>query len=164
MRGQTQLSLVWILRGWETVLELFPKNVSKTKQPPHVRGYQDSLGFWILDTWFRILRQWNLDSGFLELYFGFQTPGFQISQTKISWIPESGFLYLGWKHIRRVTWHYKQTATTLQIGIYIYSTINFSEFNVSTLYIFADQVLYRSHVLWHIRLRSFAVMFKCQFI
>lgn len=41
-------------------LELFPNNVSKTKQPPHVRGYEDSLGFWIPDTGFRIVRQWNL--------------------------------------------------------------------------------------------------------
>ena len=81
MRGQTQLSLVWILRGWETVLELFPNNVSKTKQPPHVKGYQDSLGFWIPDTGFRIVRQWNLDSGFQSLA-GFRIPWVEF------WIPK----------------------------------------------------------------------------
>ena len=39
----------------------------------------------------RILCQWNLDSGFLELYFGFQSPELWIPQAKISRIPEAGF-------------------------------------------------------------------------
>ena len=58
------------------------------------KGIQDSLGFWtscrgfqIPGTEFRILCQWNLDSGFLELYSGFQSPGFRIPQTKFSRIP-----------------------------------------------------------------------------
>ena len=33
--------------------------------------------------------------------------------------------------------------------------------HVSTWYIFAEQVFYRSYVLRHIRLRSFAVVFIC---
>ena len=155
MRGQTHLSLVWILRGWETVLELFPNNVNKTKHLPHEKGYQDSLGFWIPDTGFMILWQWNLDSASQSLV------GFRIPQTKISWIPEKDvFLYLGWKHIRRVTRHYKQPATTLQIGIYIYiySTISFWEFNVGLLCIFLlIRSSRRSYVLRHIRLRPFAI-------
>ena len=38
-------------------------------------------------------RQW--DSDFLELYSGFQSPGFRIPQAKISLITESGFPYMG---------------------------------------------------------------------
>ena len=65
-------------------------------------GIQDSLGLWIqhrgfriLGTGFRILRQWNLDSGFqsgfLKLYRGFQSPGFRIPQDKLPgfWIPQA---------------------------------------------------------------------------
>ena len=44
---------------------------------------------WILNS----NRQWH--SGFLELYFGFQSPGLQIPQAKISRIPESGLPYMG---------------------------------------------------------------------
>ena len=65
---------------------------------------QDSLAFWIpLTLEFRILCQWNLDSGFqsllglrefFELYSGFQSPGFRIPQAKVSWCLESGFPYL----------------------------------------------------------------------
>ena len=54
----------------------------------------DSLGFWIPRHRLRILCQSNSeDSGFLELYSGFQIPGFLILQEnftrKISRIPES---------------------------------------------------------------------------
>ena len=55
-------------------------------------------GTWILDS----NRSW--DSGFLEVYSRFQSPGFQISQAKISWIQESGFSFIGRKthyHIER---------------------------------------------------------------
>ena len=56
------------------------------------KGIQGSPGF-------RILFQWNLDSwffnGFLELYSGIQSPGFQISQAKITLIPESRFHHMG---------------------------------------------------------------------
>ena len=62
----------------------------------HLHGIQDSLRF---HTWnpafvcgIQILdsnRQW--DSRFLELYSGFQSPGFQIPQTKIYWISKSRF-------------------------------------------------------------------------
>ena len=59
-------------------------------RPPHppCKGIQDSLGF-------RILCQ--RDSGFLEVYSGFQSPGFWIPQAKISWIRESGIPYMGRK-------------------------------------------------------------------
>ena len=69
---------------------------------PPCKGIQDSLGFWIpgrgfriQSTGFRILCQW--DSGFLELYSGFQSPRFWIPQAKISWIRESGIPYMGRK-------------------------------------------------------------------
>ena len=55
-------------------------------------------GTWILDS----NRSW--DSGFLEVYSRFQSPGFQISQAKISWIQESRFSFTGQKtqnHIQR---------------------------------------------------------------
>ena len=70
------------------------------------KGIQDSHGFWIPRRVFRIPVtgfqifsigtripdsncQW--DSRFLQLFSGFQTPGFGIPLAKISWIPESGF-------------------------------------------------------------------------
>ena len=71
------------------------------------KGIQDSPGFLIPSpgfqipgTWFQVLCQWNLDSefnrwwdsGFLEMYSGFQRPGFQIPRTKISRILGYGFL------------------------------------------------------------------------
>ena len=42
----------------------------------------------VLDSGFRILCQWNLDSGFLELYPGFQKPRILDSTSKNS--PDSG--------------------------------------------------------------------------
>ena len=42
------------------------------------------------------------DSVFLELDSGFQSPGFRISEAKSSWIPESGFPYMG-RSISRTT-------------------------------------------------------------
>ena len=72
------------------------------------KGIQDSPGFLIPSpgfqipgTWFQVLCQWNLDSefnrwwdsGFLEMYSGFQRPGFQIPRTKISRILGYGFLW-----------------------------------------------------------------------
>ena len=65
-------------------------------------------GFHTMDSRFQWLDsnlcQWKLDSGFLELYSGFQNPGFRIPQAnfprfwipqaKISCIPESGFPYI----------------------------------------------------------------------
>ena len=56
---------------------------------------------WILDSGFLVSGTWTPDSRFLELYTGFQRPGFWISQQKcaafrisqaeISRIPETGF-------------------------------------------------------------------------
>ena len=40
----------------------------------------------------------KLDSGFLVLDSGFQSPGFRIPGAKNSWIPESGFPYMGRLH------------------------------------------------------------------
>ena len=74
-----------------------------------IKGIQDSHGFWIPRRGFRIPVtgfqifssgtrfpdsncQW--DSRFLQLYSGFQTPGFRIPLAKISWIPGSGFPYM----------------------------------------------------------------------
>ena len=79
-----------------------PSPVPPPPPYPPCKGIQDSLGFWIprrgfriQSTGFRILCQW--DSGFLELYSGFQSPGFWIPQAKISWIRESGIPYMGRK-------------------------------------------------------------------
>ena len=51
------------------------------------KGIQYSLGFWIPrrgfwipSTGFHVFCQWNLDSGFLELYSAYQSPRFQIPQ------------------------------------------------------------------------------------
>lgn len=52
-------------------------------------GIQYSLGFWLPRTEFQILYQRNLESGFLELDYGFDP------QAKIFRIPESGFPYTG---------------------------------------------------------------------
>ena len=66
-------------------------------RPPYGAGFtsckriQDSLGFRIVLI---------MDSGFLELFSGFKSPGFRILQSKISRIPESRFPYMG----RHVTW------------------------------------------------------------
>ena len=54
------------------------------------KGVQDSLEFWIPRRQFRILCQGNLDSRFLDLYCGFQSPGFRVPQAKISRIPLQG--------------------------------------------------------------------------
>ena len=51
--------------------------------------WSGSLVSWIPDS---NLQQ---DSGFLVLDSGFQSPGFRIPQAKNSWIPESGFPYMG---------------------------------------------------------------------
>ena len=62
-----------------------------------------SLGSWILCGGFRIpftgtgIPDFNSkeDSRILELDCGFQSPGFRISLSKISWIPESDLPYMG---------------------------------------------------------------------
>ena len=73
--------------------------VSCTQLFAPCKGTQDRLGFWILCGGFHIPvlfsgtwttdsnHQW--DSRFLELCSGFQSPGFQIQQEKISQIPDS---------------------------------------------------------------------------
>jgi len=48
------------------------------------RGFRIVSGMWILDS------DRYPDSGFLELYSGYQSPGFQIPQAKISRIPSHG--------------------------------------------------------------------------
>ena len=58
----------------------------------HVREFKKVLecGFNAVDSGFQALDsslcQWNLDSGFPELYSGFQNPGFRIPQAKVPWI------------------------------------------------------------------------------
>ena len=75
--------------------------VGRTDRSPHVResetifdsGFQ-SLGsrFLSLELGFRIP---VVDSGFLKLHSGFQSPGFQISKAEIPLIPESKFAFMG---------------------------------------------------------------------
>ena len=74
---------------------------------PHVRDIQDSLGFLIPRCGFQIFQVFvsgtlNLDpnrywdSGFLELYSGFQSPRPSIPKEKnLFQIPESGYPYMG---------------------------------------------------------------------
>ena len=82
-----------------TIWQKYP-NTSKLYQLfAPCKGTQDRLGFWILCCGFHIPvlfsgtwttdsnHQW--DSRFLELCSGFQSPGFQIQQEKISQIPDS---------------------------------------------------------------------------
>ena len=83
--------------------EAFPVNHCS----PHVRDSKtvSDSGFHAVDSGFQVLHsslfQWNLDSGlqslvdsgFLDLFSEFQSPGFQIPHTNISKITESGFLY-----------------------------------------------------------------------
>ena len=53
-------------------------------------------GFQVLDSRFFVSETWipdsncYWDSGFLELFSGFQSPGFRIPQAKLSWIQDSG--------------------------------------------------------------------------
>ena len=46
--------------------------------------------FQVLDSGFFVSETWIPDSGFLELFSGFQSPGFQIPRIKIYQIPETG--------------------------------------------------------------------------
>ena len=62
------------------------------------KGIQGSLGFWIPRHGFRIICQWNLDSGFPSAAFRIphqKFAAFRIPQERISRIPGSGFPYLG---------------------------------------------------------------------
>ena len=63
-----------------------------------LKGIQGSLGFWIPRHGFRIICQWNLDSGFPSAAFRIphqKFAAFRIPQERISRIPGSGFPYLG---------------------------------------------------------------------
>jgi len=42
---------------------------------------------------------YKLDSGFQGLDSGFACAGFRIPEAKISWIPDSGFPYMGRGHL-----------------------------------------------------------------
>ena len=67
-------------------------------ESPHVRESKTVLdsGFNAVHSRFQVL-----DSGFLELYTGFQSPGFQIFKIEF---PDSGILYMGeTEHSRHVT-------------------------------------------------------------
>ena len=76
-----------------------PSNIrkapSKKEKSPHVMDSKTVLdsGVHAVDTGFEVvdstLFQWNLYSGLLQLYFGFQSPVFRIPHAKISPIPIS---------------------------------------------------------------------------
>ena len=63
-------------------------------RPCKVQVIHYGLGFWIPSRGFRITCQWNLDSGFLELNSGFQSPGVQTREAKTSRIPEFRLPYM----------------------------------------------------------------------
>ena len=84
-------------------------------------------GFQVLDS---SLRQWNLvldssrwwDSGFLELYRGFQNPGLLIPRAKISQIPESLFPYMGRRESSDPDFHPGAPATQMMLENHRVST------------------------------------------
>ena len=102
------LSLVFKPRFLSNMLAITAENCRKDLH--HVRESKTvfNSGFWIPHRGFQIpitgfqslsmeidSGSQNLrDSGFLELYSGFQNPGFQIPQSKISCTPESGFPHM----------------------------------------------------------------------
>ena len=75
--------------------------------------WSGSLVSWILDS---NLQQ---DSGFLVLDSGFQSPGFRIPQAKNSWIPESGFPYMG-PNFRCI--YFLVFETAFYIAFFVYTT------------------------------------------
>ena len=108
----------------------FPQNIKRCCSLPHVRISKTVLdsGFQAVESGLQVLDsslcQWNLDSGFqslvwfrnLELYSGFQSPGFhkqsfpwlRIPEEKISWIPESKFPYKGQRVQKLIGFDLKQ--------------------------------------------------------
>ena len=64
-----------------------------TKHSPHVRESKTVLdsGFHFTHSGFQVLNSSLFFSQILELYSGFQIPGFQIPQAQISRVPEPGF-------------------------------------------------------------------------
>ena len=95
------------------------------------KGIQVSLGFWIPrhrfqipGPRFRILCQWNLDSGFQSLVgfrihwavFRILKPRFAHSTRKISRIPDSGFPYRGWI-LRALNVHSRDCTVKQQIYV-----------------------------------------------
>lgn len=99
--------------------------VGRTDRSPHVResetifdsGFQ-SLGsrFLSLELGFRIP---VVDSGFLKLHSGFQSPGFQISKAKIPLIPESKFAFMGRDRVffSRVSLPYSDKLVSLKSNL-----------------------------------------------
>ena len=74
-------------------------------------------GFQVLDSRFSVSEAWipdsncYWDSGFLELFSGFESPGFRIPQAKLSWIQDSGskiYPYSSiWRDVLR-DWHHDE--------------------------------------------------------
>ena len=99
--------------------------VGRTDRSPHVResetifdsGFQ-SLGsrFLSLELGFRIP---VVDSGFLKLHSGFQSPGFQVSKAKIPLIPESKFAFMGRDRVffSRVSLPYSDKLVSLKSNL-----------------------------------------------
>ena len=99
--------------------------LGRTDRSPHVResetifdsGFQ-SLGsrFLSLELGFRIP---VVDSGFLKLHSGLQSPGFQISKAKIPLIPESKFAFMGRDRVffSRVSLPYSDKLVSLKSNL-----------------------------------------------
>ena len=89
------IHLIWTFTTFKTLWEdnnpfknLFALYIKQIKTYSHpCKEIQDSIEIWIPGTRFQLL-PWNLDSGLLGLYSGFQSPGFQIPQAEFSRIPE----------------------------------------------------------------------------
>ena len=83
------ISLLWILQ----LVMYFSPYERKSKTVLDSGFHAVNSGSFVSTTWIPDSnRQW--DSGFLELYSGYQSPGFRIPLAKISRISESGFPYM----------------------------------------------------------------------
>ena len=116
--------------------------ITSDPDPDHPKGTHPKTildsGFHAMDsspeTVFRILCQWNLDSGFQSLvgsripwvvYSGIQCPGFQIPSVKLSRIPESGFPYK-WGDLACIVYSwYDQSFAFFSVNLGIFSPYSF---------------------------------------
>ena len=75
---------------------------SKTDSTPWIPDSRHLIPFFFSGTWILDSNPFY-DSRFLELYSRFQNSGFQISQAKLSQIPESGFPCIGQENLSSKT-------------------------------------------------------------
>ena len=91
--------------------------------------------FPVLDSWFFVSESWILDfnlywsSGFLELYSGFQSPGFRIPQQKLAgiWIPQARQCYPSAYYLHKIDLGNRNKFAVISFGFiglgYVHNTI-----------------------------------------